>query len=144
MRRLLWAATVVFGLTLCWPNASFAHMTTGRSQSSHRSDRGVSLDRGYRGYRSRANALGAPGLPTAPLLCGEWSGRISYSLTKRSAAARSAFRRCDPCPSTGLLSGACPGYVIDHVIALKRGGADDPTNMQWQSVEEARAKDKVE
>jgi hypothetical protein len=34
--------------------------------------------------------------------------------------------------------------VIDHIKALKRGGADDPTNMQWQTVSDARAKDRVE
>jgi hypothetical protein len=34
--------------------------------------------------------------------------------------------------------------VIDHVVPLKRGGADAPTNMQWQTVTAAKAKDKVE
>jgi hypothetical protein len=37
-----------------------------------------------------------------------------------------------------------PGYVVDHIVALKRGGKDVPSNMQWQTVEEARAKDKWE
>ena len=41
-------------------------------------------------------------------------------------------------------TGACSGYVIDHVNPLKRGGADDPSNMQWQTRGEARAKDRVE
>lgn len=50
----------------------------------------------------------------------------------------------NPCPSTGATSGACPGYVIDHVTPLKRGGADAPTNMQWQTTAEAKAKDKWE
>jgi chorismate dehydratase len=27
---------------------------------------------------------------------------------------------------------------------LKRGGADDPSNMQWQTTPEAKAKDRVE
>ena len=36
------------------------------------------------------------------------------------------------------------GYVIDHIKPLACGGADDPTNMQWQTVEEGKAKDKVE
>jgi hypothetical protein len=27
-----------------------------------------------------------------------------------------------------------PGYVVDHVIPLKRGGADAPWNMQWQTI----------
>jgi hypothetical protein len=30
------------------------------------------------------------------------------------------------------------------VIALKRGGADAPSNMQWQTKEAAKAKDKWE
>jgi hypothetical protein len=45
---------------------------------------------------------------------------------------------------TGKVTGACPDYVIDHVIPLKRSGPDTPSNMQWQSIAEARAKDKVE
>jgi hypothetical protein len=49
-----------------------------------------------------------------------------------------------PCPSTGRTSGACPGYVVDHVQALKHGGRDEPSNMQWQTVEAAKAKDKWE
>lgn len=36
------------------------------------------------------------------------------------------------------------GYVIDHIVPLKRGGADSTSNMQWQTREEARAKDKWE
>jgi len=63
---------------------------------------------------------------------------------RRSAAAKAAFRRDHPCPATGRVIGACPGFVIDHVIALKRGGPDDPANMQWQTVAAARAKDRVE
>ena len=63
---------------------------------------------------------------------------------RRSAAAKAAFRRDNPCPSTGRPNGGCPGYVIDHVVALKRGGPDAPSNMQWQTVEAARAKDRVE
>jgi len=50
----------------------------------------------------------------------------------------------NPCPSTGKNRGACPGYVVDHIIAIKRGGADHPYNMQWQTVEDAKVKDRWE
>ena len=36
------------------------------------------------------------------------------------------------------------GYVVDHIIPLKKGGCDCPSNMQWQTIEQAKAKDKVE
>lgn len=62
----------------------------------------------------------------------------------RSAQARDDFKRSHPCPSTGKSFGACPGYVIDHVKPLKRGGADSPGNMQWQTTQAAKQKDKVE
>jgi hypothetical protein len=34
--------------------------------------------------------------------------------------------------------------VVDHVIALKRGGPDDSANMKWQTIADAKAKDKIE
>jgi len=37
-----------------------------------------------------------------------------------------------------------PGHVVDHRVPLACGGADAPSNMQWQTTEEAKAKDKVE
>ena len=44
---------------------------------------------------------------------------------------------------TGYAHGR-PGYVVDHITPLKRGGADSPSNMQWQTIAEAKAKDKWE
>jgi hypothetical protein len=71
--------------------------------------------------------------------------RDSHGRIKRSEAAKDAFKRQHPCPSTGRSSsGACPGYVIDHVKPLANGGADAPSNMQWQTKEAAKAKDKWE
>jgi hypothetical protein len=59
----------------------------------------------------------------------------------RSHAVAREFQREHPCPSTGLTVGACPGYWRDHIIPLACGGPDDPSNMQWQTIAEARAKD---
>lgn len=70
--------------------------------------------------------------------------RDAHGRFKRSRRAKDAFRRSHPCPSTGRTTGACPGYVIDHIRALKHGGADSASNMQWQTVAAAKAKDKVE
>ncbi len=62
----------------------------------------------------------------------------------RSSAAKGEFKKSKPCPSTGKSSGTCPGYVIDHVKPLKRGGEDAPSNMQWQTKRDAKEKDKTE
>ena len=67
-----------------------------------------------------------------------------HGRTVRSAAARRAFRKLNPCPATGRIKGACPGYVIDHIKPLACGGADAPFNMQWQTVDDGKAKDAVE
>lgn len=74
----------------------------------------------------------------AALLC------LPGAALARSRAARREFHREHPCPSTGRTSGACPGYVVDHVQPLKRGGADAPSNMQWQTVSEGKRKDRTE
>ncbi len=69
--------------------------------------------------------------PTAALR--DSNGRI-----KRSAAAKEAFEQ-----QTGYPHGR-PGYVVDHIKPLACGGSDSPDNMQWQTVAEAKAKDKTE
>jgi hypothetical protein len=57
---------------------------------------------------------------------------------KRSEAEKDAFLR-----ETGFPHGR-PGYVVDHRVPLACGGADAPSNMQWQTVEAAKIKDKTE
>jgi len=54
------------------------------------------------------------------------------------------FRAANPCPATGKTAGACPGWVVDHVVPLCAGGADAPVNMQWQSKPESLVKDRWE
>jgi len=70
--------------------------------------------------------------------------RDAHGKIKRDPEQRAKFMHSHPCPSTGKTTGACPGYVVDHVEALKHGGRDDPSNMQWQTTAEAKAKDKWE
>jgi hypothetical protein len=64
--------------------------------------------------------------------------RDSHGRIKRSEAGKHEFMSM-----TGYLHGR-PGYVVDHIIPLKRGGCDCPSNMQWQTIQEAKAKDKWE
>lgn len=66
------------------------------------------------------------------------------SLDSRSFRAEVFFRLANPCPSTGQTNGACAGYVIDRVIPIVCGGAEDPSNMQWQTIAQAREKDRWE
>lgn len=62
----------------------------------------------------------------------------------RDPKARAAFKRAHPCPANEKTRGACPGYVIDHIWPLCAGGPDKPSNMQWQTIAEAKAKDRIE
>ena len=64
--------------------------------------------------------------------------RDSRGKIKRSATSKREFMK-----ETGYPNGRS-GYVVDHVVPLKRGGADSPSNMQWQTKEAAKAKDKWE
>lgn len=60
---------------------------------------------------------------------------------KRDASMRKIFLSQNPCPSTGKNKGACLGYVVDHIVPIKRGGGDHPYNMQWQTVQDGKEKD---
>jgi 5-methylcytosine-specific restriction endonuclease McrA len=62
----------------------------------------------------------------------------------RSEAAKNAFKRDNPCPANSSTRGSCPGYVIDHIVPLACGGADSKENMQWQTVQDGKIKDKFE
>ena len=107
---------------------SSSHSSHSSSHSSHSGS--ASSSSGGSGHSGHHKAEGV--------------ARDSRGKIARSTQAKDAFKRQHPCPSTGRSSGACPGYVIDHVIALKRGGTDDPVNMQWQTTAAAKAKDKYE
>lgn len=70
--------------------------------------------------------------------------RDSRGRIYRSKEAKDQFKRDNPCPANGKPYGRCPGYVIDHIQPLACGGADAPATMQWQSIEDGKAKDKIE
>lgn len=64
----------------------------------------------------------------------------------RSYHEKAEFMRHHPCPSTGKVKVryGCKGYVIDHTDPLACGGEDKAYNMQWQTKDEAKLKDKWE
>jgi len=49
---------------------------------------------------------------------------VSAEARERNLAAKNEFKCTHP----------CPGNVLDHITALAYGGADSPSNIQWQSV----------
>ncbi len=57
-----------------------------------------------------------------------------------NAKAKADFRHQ---PANDTIQGTCPGYVIDHVAPLCAGGSDRPSNMQWQTISEAKVKGKL-
>jgi hypothetical protein len=62
----------------------------------------------------------------------------------RSSAVRTEFIKANPCPATGKSRGACPGWQVDHRIALVCGGPDTVENLQWLTVAEHREKTRAE
>jgi len=151
MKRLLALVALVLSLTL----SSFSVATaTSHSSKPSTSTKKVHVEGYYRKdgtyvaphYRSvpdstgtstskkssgrTSSASGTKGCKTCPR---DKNGKI-----KRDPAAKKAFMK-----QTGYPNGR-PGYVVDHVIPLECGGADDPSNMQWQTVAEGKAKDKTE
>lgn len=138
MRRAT-VLTVVLLFSLCAvAKTSGSHSSHGsrtHSSKSHASKKSSSHSSHSHGYRRNYAASGYTLHSSV--------GRDSHGRIKRSAAARDAFKRQQPCPSTGRSSGACRGYIIDHVKPLECGGADAPGNMQWQTTAAAKAKDRT-
>jgi len=68
------------------------------------------------------------------------------TVTKRSSNGkilRSSSARADFMRHTGYPNGR-RGYVLDHILPLECGGADVPSNIQRQTLEEAKIKDRSE
>ena len=69
---------------------------------------------------------------------------VTAEESRRPSNAEILFRLANPCPSTGETHGTCAGYVIDRLIPAVCGGAEAPENMQWQTLAEAKDKDRWE
>jgi hypothetical protein len=125
--KFLTGVALCVALNFLWaPDDAVARGSGGsHSSGSHSS--------GHHSSQSHVHSKASPGVH-----------RDNHGRIKRSAVAKDHFKKAHPCPSTGKSRGACPGYVIDHVVPLKRGGQDAPGNMQWQTKEAAKLKDRTE
>ena len=66
------------------------------------------------------------------------AARNSKGKIARSAQAKKQFEK-----QMGYPKGR-KGYVVDHIVPLECGVADVASNMQWQTSDEARIKDRTE
>jgi hypothetical protein len=116
------------------PGSPRASAPSSRSHSNSTTPRSHSLGTPRPSSpRSKSTSPRArPSSPTVP------EQRDSHGRLKRSEEAKRAFERQTGHP------GGWPGHVVDHKIPLACGGSDTPSNMQWQTIEEGKAKDKVE
>ncbi len=115
---------------------SHSHSSSTKSSSSKKTVHVRSYTR-KDGTVVRAHDRSAPGTKTTKTTTPKAS-YSSHERIKRSAAAKDKFER-----ETGYPHGR-KGYVVDHIVPLACGGADAPSNMQWQTVADAKAKDKTE
>ncbi len=123
------ALVLALCVTMPAPAAARSH-GSGSTRHYSRAPRGytprIYTPRGSSGtdHGGRSPAVGVP--------------RDSHGRIQRSEAEKHAFEKESGYPH------ARPGYVVDHILPLARGGADAPRNMQWQTKADAKAKDKVE
>lgn len=62
--------------------------------------------------------------------CGYVKRNDRGEISRSSTIVRN-FKKEYPCPETGLSTGACKGWSVDHVIPLACGGCDSQINLQW-------------
>lgn len=74
-----------------------------------------------------------------PRYCGP-PKRDARGVIVRSSAVLRQFQALNHCPSTHAPTGACPGWIKDHVRPLAACGCDSIGNLQWLPVEMWRAK----
>lgn len=52
--------------------------------------------------------------------------------------ARLAFMQQQPCPATGQFTTNCPGWRVEFIVPLERGGTNTPSNMKWERTDVTR------
>lgn len=62
----------------------------------------------------------------------------AFSFTCRDYKVKKAFDKLNGYPQ------GRKGYIVDHICALSIGGKDTIENMQYQTIVQSRAKDKIE
>jgi hypothetical protein len=62
--------------------------------------------------------------------CGIPKRDLSGRIIRRNDVL-TAFRAENVCPSTGLFTGPCPDWNLDHVKPLANGGCDMVSNLHW-------------
>jgi hypothetical protein len=92
----------------------------------------------YHAHRPHARAAKVQVHHTSQQVYATTGARDHRGRLRRSSGAKGRFMR-----QTGHPHGWA-GHVIDHRVPLACGGADAPSNMQWQTTGEARSKDRVE
>ena len=123
-----------------------AHSSTGSQKKSSGKATSGGTSSGQtihvKGYTKKDGTYVAPYERKAP------APKTSSAASRQPRDAKGRYIRTDSArhdfmKQTGYPNGR-PGYVIDHITPLACGGADSPSNMQWQTEEQAKAKDKIE
>jgi hypothetical protein len=123
--------------------AALAFATPAIAQKSHASSgKSRVLVGGTGSSHKGGHYMPAPGASTTPSTAApRASGSMPRTSTGKIARSEEAKRTFEK--QTGFPRGR-PGYVIDHKVPLACGGADSPANMEWQTIADGKAKDKVE
>jgi hypothetical protein len=112
----------------------FSFNLPAQKSDAHRSGPRTSRAQSSASSKSKASHVKKSTLPKKSTV----AQRNANGRIKRSATARADFMR-----RTGYPRGR-KGYVVDQIVPLECGGADDPSKMQWQTVQEAKIKDRTE
>jgi hypothetical protein len=123
-RRFNIAVVLLLSILIMIPQLALAgRKSSGGSHSSH-----DSYSSGSHSYHYHSGSSWHRSGSYAPRVQRDSKGHI-----ERSESAKRTFMK-----QSGYPNGK-PGYVVDHITPLKRGGPDTPGNMQWQTKDQAKA-----